>query len=80
MLDCDWSSDVCSSDLFGAGPRVCIGSLQALAEMEATLAVVAPRVRLTREGPPVAFAAHVNLRPRDQVWVVPERRGTATQA
>lgn len=60
---------------FAAGPRRCIGEFLAMMEMETHLRVVAGTLRLRRtDGGPAAVAAHVNLRTRHDLFMLPQRR------
>ena len=61
--------------LFGGGTRKCIGVGFAMLEATLVLAQLGRRWRLRLDpARPVVPQARVSLRPRDGLWMVPERR------
>jgi cytochrome P450 len=61
--------------LFGGGTRKCIGVGFAMLEAKLVLAELGRRWRLRLDpGRPVVPQARVSLRPRDGLWMIPERR------
>jgi cytochrome P450 len=62
--------------LFGGGTRKCIGVGFAMLEAKLVLAELGRRFRLRLDpARPVVPQARVSLRPRDGLWMIPERRG-----
>ncbi len=66
---------------FSAGPRGCVGELLALVEMQMHLAAMARHVRfeyVLRE--PLALEAHINLRTKHDLHMIPHRRTDPSDA
>jgi cytochrome P450 len=60
---------------FGAGPRVCLGDVYAMTEMQLVVARIAQRVTLSlAPGTVIAAQAHVGLRPRSPLRLLAKPR------
>jgi cytochrome P450 len=66
---------------FGGGPRVCLGEQYAMTEMQLALARLAQRVTLRPAGSGrIEAEAHIGLRPRNPLRVIPEWRDSTKEA